>query len=123
MTVTADDTEEPISAHPNQFTEAGMKNEMSRQVDDIVKSWELRHKAQASILKWPTEIIGSTEFVRVFGRFDPPETFPDTFKGLGMEQFLTLYRTNIPKQMDKICKMVRNNCCLLYTSPSPRDRG
>ena len=107
--VTATDVDETITAHPNQYTEAGMKKEMSRQVDDIVKAWEVRHKAQASILKWPTEIIGSTEFVRVFGRFDPPETFPDNFKGLGMEQFLTLYRNNIPKQMDKICEMVRTN--------------
>ena len=107
--VTATDVDESITAHPNQYTETGMKKEMSRQVDDIVKAWEVRHKAQASILKWPTEIIGSTEFVRVFGRFDPPETFPDSFKGLGMEQFLTLYRNNIPKQMDKICKMLRTN--------------
>jgi hypothetical protein len=107
--VTATDVDESITAHPNQYTEAGMQKEMSRQVDDIVKAWELRHKAQASILKWPTEIIGSPEFVRVFGRFDPPETFPESFKGLGMEQFLTLYRNNIPKQMDKICEMVRTN--------------
>ena len=82
-TVTATDVDETITAHPNVSTENGMKEEMSDQVDDIVKSWEVRHKAQSSILKWPTEIIGSTEFVRVFGRFDPPETFPDNFKGLG----------------------------------------
>ena len=107
--VTATDVDESITAHPNQYTEAGMQKEMSRQVDDIVKAWDFRHKAQASILKWPTEIIGSPEFVRVFGRFDPPETFPESFKGLGMEQFLTLYRNNIPKQMDKICEMVRTN--------------
>jgi len=108
-TVTATDVDETITAHPNQTTEAGMQQEMSRQVDDIVKAWQVRHKAQASILKWPTDVIGSDEFVRVFGRFDPPETFPDTFRGLGMGQFLTLYRQNIPKQMDKICEMVKTN--------------
>lgn len=107
--VTVEETDELIPAHPNQFTEAGMKEEMSRQVDDIVEAWKVRHKAQASILKWPTEKIGSTEFVRVFGRFDPPETFPETFRGLGMEQFLTLYRENIPLQMDEICKAVKTN--------------
>ena len=107
--VTVEETDEQIQAHPNQFTEAGMKEEMSRQVDDIVEAWKVRHKAQASILKWPTEKIGSTEFVRVFGRFDPPETFPETFRGLGMEQFLTLYRENIPLQMDEICKTVKTN--------------
>lgn len=107
--VTAADVDESITAHPNQTTETGMQQEMSRQVDDIVKAWNVRHKAQASILKWPTEIIGSDKFVSVFGRFDPPETFPDTFKGLGMEQYLTLYRSNIPEQMDKICEMVKTN--------------
>ena len=108
-TVTAADVEETVVAHPNQTTETGMKQEMVEQVDDIVKAWQVRHKGQSSILKWPTEIIGSDEFVRIFGRFDPPETFPDTFKGLGMEQYLTLYRSNIPRQMDKICEMVRTN--------------
>ncbi len=108
-TVTATDVDETVVAHPNQTTESGMKQEMSQQVDDIVKAWEVRHKAQASILKWPTDVIGSTEFVRVFGRFDPPETFPDNFKGLGMEQYLTLYRSNIKRQMDKISEMVRTN--------------
>ena len=107
--VTAAEVPEDIVAHPNDTTEEGMKEEMSRQVDDLVKARRARHQAQASILKWPTEIIGAEEFVKVFGRFDPPETFPSTYKGLGMEQYLKLYRTNIPRQMDKIAKAVRTN--------------
>ena len=99
--------EEGVGAHANTSTQDGMKSELSKSLDEIVKAWKIRHQAQQSILKWPTEIIGNPEFVSAFSQFDPPETFPEIYdKGHGLERYRELYRVAIPKQMDKICKEI-----------------
>ena len=99
--------EEDVVAHPNSSTEIGMKQELAQSLDSIVQAWEMRHEAQQSILKWPTDVIGSEEFVDAFSRFDPPETFPEKYQGgYGLERYLQLYRLTIPKQMVHLCKDV-----------------
>ncbi len=99
--------EEGVSAHANVSTQVGMKSELTKSLDEIVKAWNIRHQAQQAILKWPTEIIGNDEFVSAFSQFDPPETFPEKYdKGHGLERYRELYRVAIPKQMDKICKEI-----------------
>ena len=99
--------EEGVLAHANSSTQVGMKSELTKSLDEIVKAWNIRHQAQQAILKWPTEIIDNAEFVSAFSQFDPPETFPEKYdKGHGLERYRELYRIAIPKQMDKICKEI-----------------
>jgi hypothetical protein len=97
--------EEGVSAHPNSSTEAGMKQEMKASLNQIIEAWKLRYAAQQSILKWPTEIINNDEFIRAFSKFNPPETFPEKYvTGRGLDRYLDLYRVQIPKQMEHICR-------------------
>ncbi len=96
--------EEGAGAHPNSRTETGMKAELKESLDSLVEAWRLRHDAQQSVLKWPTDVIGSEEFVKAFSRFDPPETFPEKYSGgYGLERYMEMYRVTIPKQMAKLC--------------------
>ena len=96
--------EEGARAHPNSRTETGMKAELKESLDSLVEAWRLRHDAQQSVLKWPTDVIGSEEFVKAFSRFDPPETFPEKYSGgYGLERYMEMYRVTIPKQMAKLC--------------------
>jgi hypothetical protein len=67
--------EEGANAHPNSQTEAGMKSELAEAVDSLVEAWQLRYDAQKNILKWPTDVIGSEEFVDAFSQFNPPRHF------------------------------------------------
>lgn len=97
--------EEGADAHPNSHTETGMKKELNKSLESLIEAWRLRHEAQQSVLKWPTDIIGSEEFVKAFSRFNPPETFPEEYEGgYGLERYLQLYRVTIPKQLEKLCE-------------------
>ena len=102
--------EEGAGAHPNTFTEEGMKKAVERSLQEIVKAWEMRYQAQQTIMKWPIDIIGDKRFVPAFSQFEPAEKFPEKYQGgLGLEQYLQLYRITIPKQMAKLCRELGTN--------------
>ena len=104
LNVTASDlAEEGVTAHPNSTSEEGMKQELSKTIDAIVEAWKIRKQAQEKILVWPG-VIPNQEVKNVFGRFDPPETFPEEWEGgYGFEEPLKLYGAKIPEQMVYLC--------------------
>jgi len=100
--------EEGAPAHPNTDTKQGMQNLIGTVLDDLIKTWKIRHAKQQSILKWPTEVINNDDFVRAFSKYDPPEKFPEKYTGGNqMENYLTLYRANIPKQMIVLADIIK----------------
>ena len=97
-----------VQAHPNETTVAGMKGEIDEAVDDLVQAWKERYDAQRKeIAVWPAEVLKSPQFLEVFEKFDPPETFPEDNTGSKMLSFLQIYSQQIPKQMDKIAEFAK----------------
>lgn len=102
LTVKPADIEEG-GAHPNSVSEEGMKQELSETIDSIVDGWTIRKQRQEKILVWPS-CIPNKQFVEFFGKYNPPETFPDKWSsGLQSQQMLELYRAKIPEQMVYLC--------------------
>ncbi len=93
-----------VKAHPNEKSEKGVKEEMSKTIDSIIAAWEKRVADQEKILKWPS-VIPSPQFASTFSRYNPPELIPDTWlKGDGrLGPMLELYALKIPDQMTYLC--------------------
>ena len=72
--------------HPNQATEAGMKQEIDATIDGIVDAWKMRYEDQQKILTWPRDIFGE-ETCEFFERVDTPEKFNPKNQGAGFERF------------------------------------
>jgi hypothetical protein len=103
MSVTAVDVGEGVVAHPNATSEVGMKSEIAKTVDSTIEAWRLRHEAQKEILIWPS-VVDNDLFARVFGRYNPPETFPDAWENVPeIVPLLELYKSRIQKHMLYLC--------------------
>ena len=105
MRTVADTGETRVNAHPNKFSKEGMEAEIDKATQSVLKSWKMRHDAQAEIMKWPEE-IAVPEFINTFSQFDPPETFPIDRSGLQMVSFLQIYNLQIPKTMNRISNII-----------------
>jgi len=105
MRTVADTGETKVNAHPNKFSKQGMEAEIDKATQSVLKSWKMRHDAQAEIMKWPEE-IAVPEFINTFSQFDPPEMFPIDRTGLQMVSFLQIYNLQIPKTMKRICNII-----------------
>ena len=105
MRTVADTGETRVAAHPNNSSKQGMEGEIDKATQSVLKSWKMRHDAQAEIMKWPEE-IAVPDFINTFSQFDPPETFPTDRTGLQMVSFLQIYNLQIPKTMNRICNII-----------------
>lgn len=100
---------EETAAHPNEKSQAGVKDEMRRTVESIIQAWQKRVDDQGKILKWPKVVVDtSPQFTEVFGRYvfdEPPELIPDEWvKGDGrLGALLDVYALKIPEQMVSLC--------------------
>ncbi len=95
--------DETIKAHPNATTEAGMAEEMEKTVNSMIEAWRLREDAQKELLVWP-ESVDNGLFAKVFGKYNPPETFPDKWENVPeIVPLLELYRKRIQKHMIYLC--------------------
>ena len=94
--------------HPNQATEAGMNQEIEDTIDGIVEAWKMRYEDQQKILTWPRDIFGE-ETCDFFERVDTPEKFNPNNQGAGFERFLANFYNEVPREMVKICDMIRTN--------------
>lgn len=102
LNITAAEVGEVV-AHPNSTSEAGMKDEISTTVDSTIEAWRLRHEAQKEILIWPS-VVDNDVFARVFGRYNPPETFPEKWENVPeIVPLLELYKNRIQKHMVYLC--------------------
>ncbi len=103
---TAAEVGDNVVAHPNETTIAGMNAEIQEGIDAVLAAWKLRREKQESILVWPKEVIDSDDFVRVFKRFDPPETFPVETDPNTMLELLAIYKQQIPPRMEQISNII-----------------
>lgn len=95
-----------VSVHPNESTRQGMAAEIAAATDKLIRAWELRRKAQEAILVWPTEVIGSEQFVKKFSEFDPPEKFENISATPEINGFCQLYYQRIQQRMPKIAEII-----------------
>lgn len=90
-----------VKLHPNRTTQEGMQAELERTVDSIVAAWQLRVETQKKLLVFPE--LGSPKFNQIFGRYNPPETFPVEYTDGEIEGLLGLYNSKIQEHMIKLC--------------------
>lgn len=98
---------ESVKVHPNEETKKGMQAEIARSMDQLLKAWEKRRKAQEQILVWPANVIESDDFVKKFREYDPPEKFLDIKTDAVMDGYCLSYSQQIPKNMPLICDIIR----------------
>lgn len=105
----ADGVDAPI-AHPNDKTKVGMDLEIDEAAQSLLKAWRARRAAQEPILKWPE--ISTKKLKEKFEPMDPPEKFISGLNDLNdleMDNVLSVYRTEIPNQMGRICDIIGTN--------------
>lgn len=95
--------ESPV-AHPNDQTNRGMEQEISKATDSLLKAWKLRREAQESVLKWPD--ISADDFVQTFSELLPAEKYMDRLAAVNWESKIAVYRTEIPEHMERICEII-----------------
>ena len=96
-----DVTDDVVPLHPNQTTQKGMQAELERSVNSVIAAWELRVETQKKLLVFPE--LGSPRFNEIFGRYNPPETFPVKYTDNEIEGLLGLYNSKIQNHMIKLC--------------------
>ncbi len=98
--------------HPTAASEAGMKKQIDAAIRKMFEAWELRRTAQEGILKWPEEVLKSSEFAQKFSKYDPPQKF-DLKNADGSEvippmpNLLLIYKELIPKRMENIAAIIK----------------
>ena len=96
-----DVADDVVPLHPNQTTQKGMQAELERSVNSVIAAWELRVETQKKLLVFPE--LGSPRFNEIFGRYNPPETFPVKYTDNEIEGLLGLYNSKIQNHMIKLC--------------------
>ncbi|MEQ1906238.1 MAG: hypothetical protein ABL888_18785, partial [Pirellulaceae bacterium] len=100
--------------HPTAASEVGMKKQIDAGVRKMIEAWELRRTAQEDILKWPEEVLKSSEFSQKFSKYDPPQKF-DLKNADGSEvippmpNLLLIYKELIPKRMENIAAIIKTS--------------
>lgn len=57
-TTVADTGSDAVKAHPNQFTVAGMKEQLAKASAEALKAWEARYSNQSPAYVWPKDLLG-----------------------------------------------------------------
>lgn len=90
-----------VTLHPNRSTQQGMQTELTEVVDSLIAAWRHRVDTQKKLLVFPE--LGSPKFNQIFGRYNPPETFPVKYTDNEIEGLLSLYNSKIQNHMIKLC--------------------
>lgn len=102
------EAEEGTKAHPNDQTEKGMGEKLSKLSQSILAAWQKRYDSQQKLMQWPRQILPAS-FVTEFNQYHPPELLPAEEIGdsVRMKNLLLIYKRQIPNQMKNICNVIR----------------
>ncbi len=112
------DSAETVKSHPNAQTKEGMEAEIRKAEAALLRSWEMRYRAQEKIMQWPEEVVKAKGLVNTFKSFNPPEVFaPDKIPNT--QSLLEAYYRQIPQRMVSLCNRFRTE----WNDPNAVEKG